>query len=41
MADATLKNGIEVEIKGAVHTITSVLDVTDHAEGLNPYYAPN
>ena len=41
MADATLKNGIEVEIKGAVPTITSVLDVTDHAEGLNPYYAPN
>ncbi len=41
MADATLKNGIEVEIKGAVPTITSVLDVTDHAEGLNPYYSPN
>ena len=41
MADATLKNGIEVEIKGAAPTITSVLDVTDHAEGLNPYYAPN
>ena len=40
MADVTLKNGIETAIKQAVPAITSVLDVTDHAGGNNPYYAP-
>ena len=40
MADVTLKQGIEVEIKGAVPSITAVLDVTDHAGGSNPYYSP-
>lgn len=40
MADVTLKQGIEVEIKDAVPTITQVLDVTDHAGGSNPYYTP-
>ncbi|WP_169567672.1 NifU family protein [Sneathiella limimaris] len=39
MADATLKQGVEVEIKRAVPSIERVLDVTDHAEGTNPYYA--
>ena len=39
MADATLKQGVEVEIKSAVPEIISVLDVTDHAEGANPYYS--
>ncbi|MEH6525859.1 MAG: NifU family protein [Sneathiella sp.] len=39
MADATLKQGVEVEIKSAVPTIERVLDVTDHAGGSNPYYA--
>lgn len=38
MADATLKQGVEVEIKSAVPTIERVLDVTDHAGGTNPYY---
>lgn len=38
MADATLKQGVEVEIKAAVPTISRVLDVTDHAGGTNPYY---
>ncbi|TNE33512.1 MAG: hypothetical protein EP348_12725 [Alphaproteobacteria bacterium] len=38
MADATLKQGIEVEIKAAVPVIERVLDVTDHAGGTNPYY---
>ncbi|MCF8467979.1 MAG: NifU family protein [Sneathiella sp.] len=38
MADATLKQGIEVEIKTAVPMIERVLDVTDHAGGANPYY---
>ena len=40
MADVTLKQGIEFEIMRAVPTITSVLDVTDHAGGKNPYYQP-
>ena len=39
MADATLKQGVEVEIKSAVPEIVSVLDVTDHAGGTNPYYS--
>ncbi|WP_339631526.1 NifU family protein [uncultured Sneathiella sp.] len=38
MADATLKQGVEVEIKTAVPMIERVLDVTDHAGGTNPYY---
>ncbi len=38
MADATLKQGVEVEIKKAVPSIEAVLDVTDHAGGANPYY---
>ncbi len=40
MADVTLKQGIEVEIKNAVPSITAVLDVTDHADGSNPYFQP-
>ncbi|OUR76901.1 hypothetical protein A9Q83_12935 [Alphaproteobacteria bacterium 46_93_T64] len=39
MADATLKQGVEVEIKSAVPAIERVLDVTDHAGGTNPYYS--
>ena len=38
MADVTLKQGIETAIKEAVPTIKEVLDVTDHANGENPYY---
>ena len=40
MADVTLKQGVEVEIKDAVPTISAVLDVTDHAGGNIPYYSP-
>jgi len=40
MADVTLKQGVEVEIKAAVPSIEAVLDVTDHAGGTNPYYSP-
>ena len=40
MADVTLKQGVATEIQAAVPTITSVLDVTDHAGGTNPYYQP-
>ena len=38
MANATLKEGVEVEIKKAVPTIERVLDVTEHADGTNPYF---
>lgn len=38
MADVTLRQGVEVEIKEAVPSIAHILDVTDHAEGKNPYY---
>jgi len=40
MADVTLKQGVVVEIKDAVPSIIEVLDVTDHANGSNPYYSP-
>ena len=38
MADVTLKQGIEVMIKEAVPEIEAIYDVTDHANGENPYY---
>ena len=41
MADVTLKQGVEVEIKRAVPDIAHVLDVTDHEGGDNPYYQPS
>jgi Fe/S biogenesis protein NfuA len=41
MANVTLKQGIEVAIKEAVPEITAVLDVTEHADGTNPYYQPS
>lgn len=40
MVDVTLKQGVESRIMEAVPTITAVLDITDHAEGSNPYYQP-
>jgi Fe-S cluster biogenesis protein NfuA len=40
MADVTLKQGVEAEIKRAVPQIEEILDVTDHAVGSNPYYQP-
>ena len=41
MADVTLKQGVEVQIKETVPQIQHVLDVTDHASGDNPYYQPS
>src|SRR6266542_4874393 len=38
MAAATMSQGIEVAILDSVPQITEVVDVTDHAEGTNPYY---
>ncbi len=40
MANVTLKQGVEAEIKRAAPEIQEVLDVTDHATGSNPYYQP-
>jgi len=40
MADVTLKQGVATEIQAVVPAISSVLDVTDHAGGTNPYYQP-
>ncbi|MGH9297382.1 MAG: NifU family protein [Acidimicrobiales bacterium] len=38
LASVTLSQGITVAIQDAVPEVTSVLDVTDHASGENPYY---
>jgi len=40
MAHVTLKQGVEVAIKEAIPEITEVFDVTEHADGSNPYYQP-
>ncbi len=39
MANATLKDGIETRLREAFPEITSVVDVTDHTHGENPYFA--
>jgi len=38
MASVTLTQGIQVAIQEAVPEIHSVVDVTDHASGANPYF---
>ncbi|HUO49514.1 MAG TPA: NifU family protein, partial [Acidimicrobiales bacterium] len=38
LAKVTLSQGIEVALVEAVAEIHSVVDVTDHAEGQNPYF---
>ena len=38
LAAVTLSQGITVAIQDAVPEVTSVIDVTDHAAGDNPYY---
>jgi len=40
MADVTLKQGVATQIQRVAPGITNVLDVTDHADGNNPYYQP-
>jgi NFU1 iron-sulfur cluster scaffold homolog, mitochondrial len=37
-ADFTLRQGIEAIIRREIPEIRRVLDITDHAAGLNPYY---
>jgi Fe/S biogenesis protein NfuA len=40
MVNVTLKQGVEVMIQEEVPQIAGVMDVTDHANGTNPYYQP-
>jgi Fe/S biogenesis protein NfuA len=40
LATVTLSQGIEVALRDAVPEIESVVDVTDHASGTNPFYEP-
>jgi Fe/S biogenesis protein NfuA len=40
MANVTLKAGVERLLKDQLPEVEEVLDVTDHAGGRNPYYAP-
>ncbi len=40
MAKATLSQGIEVILREAIPEIVRIVDVTDHADGTNPYYEP-
>jgi Fe-S cluster biogenesis protein NfuA len=40
MANVTLRQGIERMIRQFVPQVGGILDVTDHASGSNPYYAP-
>jgi Fe/S biogenesis protein NfuA len=40
LAQVTLSQGIEVALRDAVPEIVSVVDVTDHASGDNPFYEP-
>jgi Fe/S biogenesis protein NfuA len=41
LATVTLSQGIEVALRDAVPEIMSVVDVTDHASGVNPFYEPS
>jgi Fe/S biogenesis protein NfuA len=40
MAKATLTQGIEVILREAIPELANIVDVTDHADGTNPYYEP-
>jgi Fe/S biogenesis protein NfuA len=40
MAAVTLREGIERTLRAVAPEITQVVDVTDHATGINPYYEP-
>lgn len=41
MANVTLRQGIEGALQDKVPQVDEILDVTDHASGQNPYYAPS
>ena len=38
MSRATLANGIETSLRDEIPELTGVIDVTDHASGVTPYY---
>jgi len=38
MSRMTLSQGIETQLREAIPELVSVLDVTDHASGVNPFY---
>ena len=38
-SSATLRQGVEVEIKKLVPSILEVVDITDHSAGVTPYYS--
>jgi len=40
LATVTLSQGIEVALRDSLPDIVSVVDVTDHASGVNPFYEP-
>ena len=40
MATVTLRQGIEAALRQAVPAVRGIRDITDHASGRNPYYAP-
>lgn len=40
MATVTLRQGIESALRQAVPEVRGIKDITDHAAGKNPYYAP-
>ena len=35
-----MSQGIEVILREAIPEIADIVDVTDHADGTNPYYEP-
>lgn len=37
-ADATLRQGVEAQVKAAIPEIKEIVDTTDHDSGQNPYY---
>ncbi len=40
MANITLRNGVETLLREEFPQIEAVIDQTEHADGLNPYYRP-
>jgi len=40
LATVTLSQGIEVALRDSLPEVVSVVDVTDHASGMNPFYEP-
>lgn len=40
MATVTLRQGIEAALRHAVPVVRALKDITDHASGRTPYYAP-